>query len=143
VVGRAVQWDRRKSQPGRGDFWACCPFHTEKTPSFHADDRKGFYHCFGCKASGDVFTFLVEKEGLSFPEAVERLAAEAGLPLPQPGPQEEARAAERASLHDVMEMAAKFFERRPQGRDGARAYLAGRGLDDEIVRTFRIGFAPD
>jgi hypothetical protein len=57
VVGRAVQWDRRKSQPGRGDFWACCPFHTEKTPSFHADDRKGFYHCFGCKASGDVFTF--------------------------------------------------------------------------------------
>jgi DNA primase len=145
VVGRAVQWDRRKSQPGRGDFWACCPFHTEKTPSFHADDRKGFYHCFGCKASGDVFTFLVEKEGLSFPEAVERLAAEAGLPLPQPGPQEEARAAERASLHDVMELAAKFFEAALSGSQGmaARAYLAGRGLDDEIVRTFRIGFAPD
>jgi DNA primase len=145
VVGRAVQWDRRKSQAGRGDFWACCPFHTEKTPSFHADDRKGFYHCFGCKASGDVFTFLVEKEGLSFPEAVERLAAEAGLPLPQPGPQEEARAAERASLYDVMEIAAQFFQYalgQPQGRE-ARAYLAGRGLDEETIGTFRIGFAPD
>jgi DNA primase len=145
VVGRAVQWDRRKTQAGRGDFWACCPFHTEKTPSFHADDRKGFYHCFGCKASGDVFTFLVEKEGLSFPEAVERLAAEAGLALPQPGPQEEARAAERASLYDVMELAAKFFEAALSGSEGmaARTYLAGRGVDDEIVRTFRIGFAPD
>ena len=145
VVGRSVQWDRRKSQPGRGDFWACCPFHSEKTPSFHADDRKGFYHCFGCKASGDVFTFMVEKLGLSFPEAVERLAAEAGVPLPQPAPQEEARAAERASLYDVMEIAAQFFEHalgQPQGRE-ARAYLAGRGLSEEVIGTFRIGFAPD
>ena len=66
VVGRQVAWDRRKSNPGRGDFWACCPFHNEKTPSFHVDDRKGRYHCFGCKASGDIFTFLVEKEGLEF-----------------------------------------------------------------------------
>ncbi|MFW6077867.1 MAG: DNA primase, partial [Hyphomicrobiales bacterium] len=145
VVGQAVQWDRRKSQPGKGDFWACCPFHTEKSPSFHADDRKGFYHCFGCKASGDVFTFLVEKQGLSFPEAVERLAAEAGLPLPQQEPQDQARAAERASLYDVMEAAAKFFEAALAGREGAaaRAYLAGRGLDEGIVGTFRLGFAPD
>ncbi len=82
VVGRKVSWDRRKSNPGKGDFWACCPFHGEKSPSFHVDDRKGRYHCFGCKASGDIFTFLVEKEGLSFPEAVERLAQEAGLPMP-------------------------------------------------------------
>ena len=145
VVGRSVQWDRRKSQAGRGDFWACCPFHTEKSASFHADDRKGFYHCFGCKASGDVFTFLVEKEGLSFPEAVERLAGEAGLALPTSAPGEEARAAERASLYDVMEMAALFFQDalgQPQGRE-ARTYLAGRGLDDEVLRTFRIGFAPN
>jgi DNA primase len=145
VIGRSVQWDRRKSQPGRGDFWACCPFHSEKTPSFHADDRKGFYHCFGCKASGDVITFLVEKEGLSFPEAVERLAAEAGLALPEARPQDAARAAERASLYDVMELATKFFERQlttPEGR-AAQTYLAGRGLDDGIIATFRIGFAPD
>src|SRR5512134_982952 len=82
VVGRHVQWDRRKSNPGKGDYWACCPFHTEKSPSFHADDRKGRYYCFGCKASGDVFTFLTEKGGLSFPEAVSQMASEAGLPMP-------------------------------------------------------------
>jgi DNA primase len=98
LVGRHVQWDRRKSTPGRGDYWACCPFHTEKSPSFHADDRKGRYHCFGCKASGDHFTFLVEKEGLSFPEAVERLAAEAGLPVPSSTPRTKpARSAAPAS----------------------------------------------
>ena len=83
VVGRRVSWDKRKSNPGRGDFWACCPFHGEKTPSFHAEDRKGRYHCFGCGVSGDHFTFLVEQEGLSFPDAVAQLAAEAdGTTLP-------------------------------------------------------------
>ena len=97
VVSRSVQWDRRKSLPGRGDFWACCPFHSEKSASFHADDRKGRYHCFGCKASGDIFTFLVEKEGLSFPEAVERLAADAGLKMPELTPEEEAYLKEEAT----------------------------------------------
>src|SRR5687767_11732246 len=110
VVGRRVAWDRRKTNPGKGDYWACCPFHAEKTPSFHAEDHKGRYHCFGCKASGDVFTFLTEKEGLSFPEAVERLAAEAGLPMPVVTADEVKREEERASLYDVMEMAARFFE---------------------------------
>ena len=61
-----MSWDRRKSNPSRGDWWGCCPFHNEKTPSFHVEDRKGRYHCFGCKASGDVFKFLIEKEGLSW-----------------------------------------------------------------------------
>ena len=74
VVGQRVTWDKRKSQPQRGDFWACCPFHGEKTPSFHADDRRGRYHCFGCGVSGDHFTFLVEQDGMSFPQAVEQLA---------------------------------------------------------------------
>ena len=83
VVGTRVTWDKRKSQPQRGDYWACCPFHGEKTPSFHADNRRGRYHCFGCGASGDHFRFLVELDGLSFPEAVARLADEAGLPLPE------------------------------------------------------------
>src|SRR3990170_4901616 len=110
VVGRRVAWDRRKTNVGKGDYWACCPFHTEKSPSFHADDRKGRYHCFGCKASGDHFTFLVEKEGLSFPEAVERLAAEAGLPVPKSTPGDEAREQRRTSLYDVMELAARHFE---------------------------------
>ncbi len=145
LVGRHVQWDRRKSTPGRGDFWACCPFHTEKSPSFHADDRKGRYHCFGCKASGDHFTFLVEKEGLSFPEAVERLAAEAGLPMPRSTPESEARQERRASLYDVMELAAKYFEAELARSVGvsARTYLEGRGLKGAVLEEFRIGFAPD
>lgn len=145
VVGRKVAWDRRKTHAGKGDYWACCPFHGEKSASFHVDDRKGRYHCFGCKASGDVFTFLVEKEGLSFPEAVERLAAEAGLPMPAISEVDQRREAERASLHDVMEIAARFFEAELQSARGAaaRSYLAGRHLEPAIQREFRLGFAPD
>ena len=145
VVGRAVQWDRRKSKPGKGDWWACCPFHSEKTPSFHADDRKGRYYCFSCHAKGDVFTFLTEKLGLSFPEAVEQLALEAGLEMPKPDPARARREEQRASLADVMEMAARFYEDMLAGADGARArsYIQGRGLANDTVRRFRLGFAPD
>jgi len=145
VVGRKVAWDRRKSNPGKGDFWACCPFHGEKSPSFHVDDRKGRYHCFGCKASGDIFTFLVEKEGLSFPEAVERLAQEAGLPMPVMSEADREREVQRASLYDVMELAAKFFEAELQAARGSRArgYLADRQLSPAIQKEFRLGYAPD
>ena len=145
VVGRNVRWDRRKSNPGKGDFWACCPFHSEKTPSFHAEDRKGRYHCFGCQASGDIFTFLVEKEGVNFPEAVERLAQEAGLPMPQVSQADEVRAKTRASLYDVMELAAAFFETQMQAAKGAgaRGYLADRGLTAAVQQQFRMGYAPD
>ncbi|HEY7765589.1 MAG TPA: DNA primase [Aestuariivirgaceae bacterium] len=145
VIGRRVAWDRRKSVPARGDYWACCPFHNEKTPSFHADDRKGRYYCFGCRQSGDIFTFLIEKEGLSFPEAVERLAQEAGLPMPKPAPGDEERENRRSSLYDVMEMAAAFFEAELQSARGARArgYLADRGISPSIQQDFRLGYAPD
>ncbi len=145
VVGRKVTWDRRKSNPGKGDYWACCPFHGEKSPSFHVDDRKGRYHCFGCKASGDIFTFLVEKEGLSFPEAVERLAAEAGLAMPQMSEADQRREEQRASLYDVMELAARFFEAELQSARGARArgYLADRQLSAAIQKEFRLGYGPD
>ncbi len=145
VVGRAVTWDKRKSQPSRGDYWACCPFHGEKTPSFHADNRRGRYHCFGCGVSGDHFTFLVEREGLSFPDAVEQLAGEAGLPMPARDRESEKREEARASLYDVMEIAATFFEQSLQSADGAaaRAYLRDRGLAPDIQKRFRIGHAPD
>ena len=145
VVGRKVTWDRRKSNPGKGDYWACCPFHGEKSPSFHVDDRKGRYHCFGCKASGDIFTFLVEKEGLSFPEAVERLAEEAGLPMPRMSEADQQREEQRASLYDVMEMATRFFEAELQSARGSRArgYLADRQLAPAIQKEFRLGYAPD
>ncbi|MGI9463880.1 MAG: DNA primase, partial [Aestuariivirgaceae bacterium] len=144
VVGRAVQWDRKKTNAGRGDYWACCPFHHEKTPSFHADDRKGRYHCFGCKASGDIFRFMTEKQGLSFPEAVERLAGDAGLQMPEMSPEEVAREERRSTLYDVMELAARFFEDKLQASDGAaaRGYLADRGLTAGVQQSFRIGYAP-
>ena len=145
VVGGRVAWDRRKSNPGKGDYWACCPFHGEKSPSFHVEDRKGRYHCFGCKASGDAFTFLVEKEGLTFPEAVERLALEAGLQLPRSSEEDRVREEQRKTLYDVVELAAAYFVDRLFRPEGAKAlaYLRRRGLRDETIREFRLGFAPD
>lgn len=145
VIGRRVSWDRRKSRPAKGDHWACCPFHGEKTPSFHVDDRKGRYHCFGCQASGDHFRFLMELEGLSFPEAVERLAGEAGLALPAPDPEAARRQQAKLKLNDVLDLAATYFERHLHAPEGqhALAYAQKRGLDADLQRTFRIGFAPD
>ncbi len=145
VVGEHVTWDKRKSQPGRGDMWACCPFHGEKTPSFHADDRKGIYHCFGCGATGDHFRFLTEKTGISFPEAVEKLAGMAGVPMPARDERAEARDAVRRSLYDVMELAARYFEAALDHNIGARArgYLNSRGVSPAQQQRFRIGFAPD
>ncbi len=145
VVGEYVTWDKRKSQPARGDYWACCPFHGEKTPSFHADDRRGYYHCFGCGVSGDHFRFLTEHGGLSFPEAVEKLAGVAGIALPARDERAERRDAERASLHDVMELAAQYFEAALAHNIGARArgYLNERQVSAAMQVRFRIGFAPD
>ena len=130
VVGEHVIWDKRKSQPGRGDFWACCPFHGEKSPSFHADDRRQHYHCFGCGVSGDHFRFLTEKVGMSFPEAVEKLAALAGVPMPARDEREEQREAGRRSLIDVMELATAYFEQALSHNIGARArgYLHDRAV---------------
>ncbi|HHY51452.1 MAG TPA: DNA primase [Alphaproteobacteria bacterium] len=145
VVGEHVIWDKRKSQPGRGDYWACCPFHGEKTPSFHADDRRGIYHCFGCGASGDHFRFLTEKTGISFPEAVEKLAAQAGVPMPVRDAQAERQAEARRTLYDVMEIATQYFEAALAHNIGARArgYLLERGVSPQAQARFRIGFAPD
>lgn len=145
VIGQRVSWDRKKTNTARGDFWACCPFHGEKSPSFHCEDRKGRYHCFGCGVSGDHFNFLTDLDGMSFPEAVERLADMAGVPMPVRDAQEERRERERASLHDVMEMATSFFEQQLHSAAGAkaRAYLRDRGLTAATQQRFRIGYAPD
>ncbi|MEM6711305.1 MAG: DNA primase [Pseudomonadota bacterium] len=145
IVGRRVSWDRRKSRPAKGDHWACCPFHGEKTPSFHVDDRRGRYHCFGCGASGDHFRFLMEHDGMSFPEAVELLAGEAGVAMPAPDPEAERRHKEQLKLHDILELAASFYERALHSQEGqhALAYAEGRGLDSMLRATFRIGYAPD
>jgi DNA primase len=145
VIGRRVTWDRKKTNVPRGDYWACCPFHGEKSPSFHCEDRKGRYHCFGCGVSGDHFRFMQEIEGLSFPESVQQLADMAGVAMPQPDVQAERREKERSTLLDVMELATSFFQDQLQTAAGAkaRAYLRDRGLTGRTIETFRLGYAPE
>ena len=109
VVGRKVSWDPRKSNAARGDYWAPCPFHQEKSASFHVDEAKGYYYCFGCHAKGDAISFLRETENLGFIEAVELLAAEAGMPMPERDPAAAARAAANQGLAEAMEAAVQFY----------------------------------
>jgi DNA primase len=144
VVGRRVSFDPRKSHRGRGELWACCPFHGEKTPSFHVREREGYYHCFGCGARGDAISFLVQAENLSFPEAVERLAAEAGLSLPARDERSQAAQEKRRTLQDALEAAQNFFRRMFQSSTGeaARRYLEARGCPPSLWEVFGIGFAP-
>jgi DNA primase len=146
VVGEHVIWDKRKSQPGKGDMWACCPFHAEKSPSFHADDRRGIYHCFGCGASGDHFRFLTEKAGMSFPEAVEKLAGMAGVPMPARDERTEQRdAAQKDARSRSWSWRRSYYEAALAHNIGARArgYLFERGVSATSQTRFRIGFAPD
>jgi len=140
VCGRRVRLNRR----GR-EFVGLSPFNNEKTPSFTVNDQKGFYHCFSSGKHGDIFSFVMETEGLSFPEAVEKLAGEAGVELPRRTQDDELREKKRATLYDVMEAACVWFEARLFGADGAAAlcYLRERGLDDATIRRFRLGYAPD
>src|SRR6185437_2330415 len=140
VVGRRVKLIRR----GR-EFTGLCPFHNEKTPSFSVVEEKGFYHCFGCGAHGDVIGFTMQTENLSFPEAVEQLARRAGLEVPQETREERERAERQATLQTAIDAACAFFEKMLHGPEGsaARAYLDKRGLDDATIRRFRLGFAPD
>jgi len=144
VVGRKVLWDTRKSNQAKGDMWAPCPFHQEKSASFHVDDRKGYYYCFGCHAKGDAISFVRESENVGFMEAVEILAAEAGMPMPARDPQAQEKADHRTRLVDVMEQAVRFY--RLQLRSGAgsaaRDYLTRRGLNETTQDRFNIGFAP-
>ncbi len=140
VIGKHVKLKRQ----GR-EYAALSPFSNEKTASFFVNDEKGFYHCFSSGKHGDIISFLMEVEGLSFPEAVERLAIQAGMELPAADPQAEARAASNKKTISIIEQAQVFFEkslRRGIGQD-ARAYLKGRGLTGEDCKRFGIGFAPD
>jgi DNA primase len=145
VVGRKVTWDPRKSNQGKGDFWAPCPFHQEKTASFHVDDRKGFYYCFGCHAKGDAVSFVRETENVGFMEAVEILAREAGMQMPARDPQAAQRADRGRQLADVMEAAVQHYRLQLKTGAGseARDYLARRKLSDATQERFEIGFAPD
>lgn len=141
VVGKRVQL-KKQGREWRG----LSPFNPEKTPSFYVNDQKGFYHCFSSGKHGDQFDFLMEVEGLPFPEAVERLASMAGLPMPVQSREEEQRESRRKTLHEVMELAAKYYEAALQSRAGAkgRGYLADRGLGPSTQGRFRLGYSlPD
>lgn len=144
VVGRKVMWDQRKSNQGKGDFWAPCPFHQEKTASFHVDDRKGFYYCFGCHAKGDAISFVKETENVGFMEAVEILAGEAGMQMPALDPRAKETADRRTLLVEVMEQAVQHYrlQLRTAAAGAARDYLAGRGLTEAALERWEIGFAP-
>ena len=130
VVGRKVAWDLKKSNQAKGDLWAPCPFHQEKSASFHVDDRKGFYYCFGCHAKGDAVSFVRETENVGFMEAVEILAREAGMPMPAQDPRPPSGPRARTRLAEVMEMAVQHYRLALARKEAAeaRAYLARRGL---------------
>jgi len=133
---------------GARDFTGLCPFHVEKTPSFSVSAARQFYYCFGCAASGDVFTFVQKVENISFPEAVRLIAQKLGVPMPKvafSSPAEARDAQVRMALLDVHVRATQFFQESLRRSEGARAreYLKERGLDEETIAKFRIGFAPD
>src|SRR5215469_14165034 len=144
IIGDYVKLKKAGAQ----NFSGLCPFHGEKTPSYSVHATRQFYHCFGCGQSGDVFSFIQKIENITFPEAVRLVAQRLNIPVPKatystPGEAKEARL--RGQLLEVHDRAVAFFQeclRRPDG-DRAREYVAGRGLNDEMIAKFRIGYAPD
>ena len=144
IVGDYIKLKKAGAQ----NYSGLCPFHGEKTASFSVHATKQFYHCFGCGVSGDVFSFVQKIENITFPEAVRVVAQKLGIAIPKvsySSPAEANEAKLRTILLDVHERACTFFQeclRRPDGAN-AREYLAGRGLDEETIKSFRIGFAPD
>jgi DNA primase len=147
-IVKVIEGYIRLRKAGAQNYSGLCPFHKEKSPSFSVHAVRQFYHCFGCQASGDVFSFVVKIENVPFPEAVRIVAQKCGIPLPKrefSSPEEAAQGRQRAKLLELNEAATAWFEETLRGPEGAvaREYLAGRGLTPEGIKTFRIGFAPD
>src|ERR1700746_2301341 len=144
IVGDYITIKKAGSQ----NYSGLCPFHGEKTASFSVHATKQFYHCFGCGVSGDVFSFVQKIENITFPEAVRMVAQKLGVPMRKQAFSTEAEAKDarlRTALLEIHERACIFFQeclRRPEGAR-AREYLAGRGLNEDMIRAFRIGYAPD
>src|SRR5271157_310716 len=144
IVGEYVKL--RKS--GAQNYQGLCPFHQEKTPSFSVQASNQFFHCFGCNAGGDVFTFVQKIENITFPEAVRMVAEKLGIPMPKvtySSPEEARQAKQRGGLIEIHERACTFFQdqlKRPETAH-AREYLKTRGLSGETIAEFRVGFAPE
>ena len=147
-IVKVIEGYIRLRKAGAQNYQGLCPFHKEKSPSFSVHAVRQFYHCFGCQASGDVFSFVAKIENVGFPEAVRIVAGKCGIPLPKrefSSPEQAAEARLRAKLLELHETATTWFEEQLRGPEGAmaREYLAGRGLTPEGIKTFRIGYAPD
>ena len=147
-IVKVIEGYIRLRKSGAQNYQGLCPFHKEKSPSFSVHAVRQFYHCFGCQASGDVFSFVGKIENVPFPEAVRIVAGKCGIPLPKrefSSPEEAAGARLRAKLFELHETATLWFEDQLRSPEGAvaREYLAGRGLTPEGIKTFRIGYAPD
>ncbi len=139
IIGRRISVQRAGHE-----FKACCPFHKEKSPSFTINDDKQFYHCFGCGAHGDVIGFVMQHDNLAFPDAVEMLAADAGLEMPKPDPQAIQKAQQQKDLYTLMDAATAWFQGqlRAGGHQDVQDYLDKRGLGGQVQENFRIGYAP-
>ena len=148
-IVKVIEGYIRLRKAGAQNYSGMCPFHKEKSPSFNVNGgSQQFFYCFGCQASGDVFSFVAKIENVGFPEAVRIVAGKCGISLPKrefSSPEEAAGARLRAKLFELHETATAWFEEQLRGPEGAvaREYLAGRGLTPEVIKTFRIGYAPD
>ena len=140
LIGRRIRLQKKGKE-----YLGICPFHSEKTPSFTVNESKGFFHCFGCGEHGSLFDFLMKIDNLTFPEAVERLATEAGIDLPSDTPEARERDKYIQTNYEVLEKATLFYEQNLRSADGKNAlqYLSKRGVSDDIIRNFRLGFAPE
>ena len=139
LIGRRVKLTRRGNE-----YTGLCPFHHEKTPSFTINNEKGFYHCFGCGAHGDIIRYLMEIDKLPFPEAVEHLADMAGIPMPRQSEQQKSFEQQRKNLTEITETACHFFQSQLFGIAGesAKKYLIRRGISGTVAKQFRLGYAP-
>ena len=135
--------ERRVPLKKAGREWtACCPFHNERTPSFYVSPAKQFFHCFGCGVSGSAVKFLMDYERLEFPDAVEELAQSVGLKVPREGGRDEAPREDKSDLYDLLDGAARWYQNELPRNSEAQAYCARRGLDEETIQRFRLGWAP-
>jgi DNA primase len=137
VIGKHITIKKRGSE-----YIALCPFHSEKTPSFHINDNKGFYHCFGCGAHGDIFTFLIEHTGIDFVNVAKNLALEAGLALPENSEKDKQKYQEVKSLIEINSIVCDFFQSNLYKNEDVIKYLYLRGIKEDTIRKFKIGFLP-
>ena len=139
VVSRRVPLTKRGQ-----NFWGCCPFHNEKTPSFSVSEDKGFYHCFGCGEHGDIISFVMKSENVDFKSAIKELADMAGLKVPEFKPRDPTQVAREESYVKITDDAATLFQQKLFEESGAHAleYIKKRGFTDDMIKKYRIGYAP-